>query len=130
MRRWPDHPRRRGLFWSPPALLALTVRYLEACVCSNISVDTKFALVVTRERHAKRFTMVMTLFSSQWMIVQTTCVCGTSFLTSTCSVVGSTNNGSTTENTFPSPCDLLPSIPPSLRPTSFQPLSNPTPTPD
>src|SRR5260370_40749704 len=90
MRQWPDHPGRRGWFWSPPALLALTVLCLEACVCSNISVDTKFALVVTRERHAKRFTMVMTLFRSQWMIVQTACVCGTSLLTSTCSVGGST----------------------------------------
>ena len=55
-------------------------------------------------------TLVMTLCRSQGMMVQTACVCGTSCLTSTCSMVGSTNNGSTTENTLPSPGALWTSI--------------------
>src|SRR4029077_16308979 len=65
-------------------------------------------------------TLVMTLFRSQWMMVQTACVCGTSCLTSTCSTVGSTNSGSTTENTLPSPGTLWTSMCPACRSTSFQ----------
>src|SRR6266436_9191717 len=74
-------------------------------------------------------TMVMTLFRSQWMMVQTACVCGTSCLTSTCSIVGSTNNGSTTENTLPSPGTLCTSMCPACRSTSFQAMYNPNPKP-
>src|SRR5260221_13975097 len=65
----------------------------------------------------------------QGAMVQTACVCGASFAASTCSVVGSTNSGSTMENTLPSPGTLWTSMCPACRSTSFQAMYNPDPTP-